>query len=54
MSKVPVICYYILCAVIGVAVSEMGYGINKWQWWVCCGCTWLSFICGCGYGSGGN
>ena len=40
------IVYFILCGVTGRVMSNLGFDLNDWQWWICCGSVWVSFICG--------
>ena len=40
------VIYLVLCIIISVVLSSIGYGIDTWQWWVCCGCIWLSYSLG--------
>lgn len=40
------ILYLVLCGTTGRVVSNIGYDFDSWQWWVCCGSVWISFICG--------
>lgn len=40
------VIYLILCALISILIANMGYRPNTWQWWIGCGCVWISFQCG--------
>lgn len=46
MKKLPLYLFYLLCGIIGVVMKETGHGLNTWQWWIGCACTWISFQCG--------
>ena len=44
--KIVFLIQLILCAVISILLTKIGYGLNTWQWWVGCGCVWISYQLG--------
>lgn len=40
------VIYLVLCVIISVVLSSIGYGTDTWQWWVCCGCVWVAYQLG--------
>lgn len=40
------ILYLFLCGATGRVMGNLGFDLNDWQWWFCCGSVWVSFLCG--------